>query len=202
MATNSGMQNSKSSNEFAPVLSGYTNGQSQAGMSSGVTQKGGQGSGQGQATLVGVFSSYNAAENAVNALRKNGFNQEEISIISKDDKRKQGSGEYNDDITDGALTGGTIGGLGGLLLGAGALAIPGLGPIIAAGPIAAALSGAVAGGIAGGLIDWGIPAEASQRYESHIAQGGILAIIRTDSSKINQASAIFNQNGARDIETH
>lgn len=202
MVTNTGTQNSNSSNEFAPILSGYTNSQTQTDMPSGVAQKSGQGAGQGQATLVGVFSSYNAAEKAVNDLRRNGFGQEEISIISKDDKRKQGSGEYNDDITDGALTGGTIGGLGGLLLGAGALAIPGLGPIIAAGPIAAALSGAVAGGIAGGLIDWGIPAEASQRYESQIAQGGILAIIRTDSSKINQASSILNQNGARDVETH
>ena len=202
MATNSSMQNSNSSNEFAPILSGYTSGQTQASMPSGGMQKSSQGSGQGQATLVGVFSSYDAAEKAVNDLRKQGFNQEEISIISKDSRSNQRSGQYNDDITDGALTGGTIGGLGGLLLGAGALAIPGLGPIIAAGPIAAALSGAVAGGIAGGLIDWGIPAEASQRYENQIAQGGILAIIRTTSSKINQAAAIFNQNGARDVETH
>ena len=135
-------------------------------------------------------------------LRKQGFTNEEINIVSKG-HQERGETEYvDDDVTDGALTGGTIGGIGGLLLGAGALAIPGLGPIMAAGPIAAALSGAVAGGLTGGLIDWGIPAEASNRYEKEVAQGGILAMIRTGSTKVNQAAQILRQNGAKDVESH
>ncbi len=89
-----------------------------------------------------------------------------------------------------------------MLVGAGALAIPGIGPIIAAGPIAAALSGAVAGSIAGGLIDWGIPAETSQKYEQSVAQGNILAVIRSDASKVQQAAQILRQNGASDVESH
>ena len=167
-------------------------------------QAAGQSGGQGVKSVIGVFNSRADAEKGVNALRSQGFTTEEINIVSKDkNKQNQQGGEYfEDDITDGALTGGTLGGIGGLLLGAGALAIPGVGPILAAGPIAAALSGAVAGGIAGGLIDWGIPAEAGKRYEQQVAQGGILAIVRSDAAKVNQAAQILRQNGAKDVETH
>jgi uncharacterized membrane protein len=157
---------------------------------------------QGEKTVIGVFNSRDDAEAAINQLRQQGFTNEEINIVSKKGGRQGGTEYVDDDITDGALTGGTLGGIGGLILGAGALAIPGVGPIIAAGPIAAALSGAVAGGIAGGLIDWGIPAEVSRRYEQEVAQGGILAVVRTNSQKVNQAAQILRQNGAKDVESH
>ncbi len=158
---------------------------------------------QGVKSVIGVFNSRDSAEQAVNSLRSQGFTTEEINIVSKNKKQQgQDTEYYEDDITDGALTGGTLGGIGGLLLGAGALAIPGVGPVLAAGPIAAALSGAVAGGIAGGLIDWGIPAEAGRRYEQQVAQGGILAIIRSDAAKSNQAAQVLRQNGAKDVEIH
>jgi len=157
--------------------------------------------GTGVKAVIGVFSDRDSAEKAVRQLRSQGFNTEEINIISKGQKN-DGSKTYEDDITDGALTGGTLGGIGGLLVGAGALAIPGIGPIIAAGPIAAALSGAVAGSIAGGLIDWGIPAETSQRYEQSVAQGNILAVIRAEATKVQQAAQILRQNGASDVESH
>jgi hypothetical protein len=152
-------------------------------------------------TVIGVFNSRPAAEKAVNDLRQRGFTSEEINIVSKEG-RDHSDGVYDDDVTDGALTGGTLGGIGGLILGAGALAIPGVGPILAAGPIAAALSGAVAGGIAGGLIDWGIPSEASHRYEQSVARGGILAAVQTTDAKVNTAAQILRQHGASDVETH
>lgn len=155
-----------------------------------------------QLTLVAIFDTASGAEKAVNELRQQGFTQEEINIVSKDQSRDRQNSRYEDDITDGALTGSTLGGIGGLIIGTGALAIPGIGPIIAAGPIAGALSGALAGGIAGGLIDWGIPAEASRRYETHVSNGSILAIIQTMPSKAIQASDILSQNGANSVETH
>ncbi|HWR07993.1 general stress protein [Sporomusa sp.] len=189
------------------LANSYSNAQTQSPSSSAKTQSGTmQASGQGVKSVIGVFNSRADAEKGVNALRAQGFTTEEINIVSKNKnnqkQQQQGSEYFEDDITDGALTGGTLGGIGGLLLGAGALAIPGVGPILAAGPIAAALSGAVAGGIAGGLIDWGIPAEAGKRYEQQVAQGGILAIIRSDAAKVNQAAQILRQNGAKDVETH
>lgn len=154
----------------------------------------------GQKVVIGVFQSKREAEQAVTQLRSQGFSDQEINIVSK---QGQNQTEYvEDDITDGALTGGTLGGIGGLLLGAGALAIPGLGPIVAVGPITAAISGAVMGGVAGGLIDWGIPEEVSRRYENSVRQGGILAVIRTSAGSVNQAANILRQNGAQDVESH
>jgi len=153
-------------------------------------------------TIIGVFESRSNAESAVDSLRQQGFTNEEINIISK---KPQGQDvNYDDDIADGTLTGGTIGGIGGLLLGTGFLAIPGVAPVVAlaGGPIAAAIGGAIAGGITGGLIDWGIPAEESQHYEEEVTQGSILAIIRTDSGKVNSVAQILRRNGAKEVKSH
>jgi hypothetical protein len=198
------------------VLSGYTSGMTTGtvgGQASGQLTGGQQSMGQQAANqqqgggaankaVIGVFASKSQAEQAIQSLRQQGFTNEDISIVSKKGGKQQGDEYVEDDITDGALTGGTIGGIGGLILGAGALAIPGVGPIVAAGPIAAALGGAVAGGVAGGLIDWGIPADVSHRYEQRVAEGGILAVVHTDSQKVSQAAQILRQNGAKDVESH
>jgi uncharacterized membrane protein len=88
------------------------------------------------------------------------------------------------------------------LAGVGALAIPGIGPIVAAGPLAGALSGAVTGGVAGGLIDLGIPEDKGRQYEENLKQGGVLAVIETSDDKANDASSILRQYGAKDVETH
>ncbi|WP_243650397.1 general stress protein [Anaerospora hongkongensis] len=197
------MQQNNETNQANAVITSYS-GTQQSGSATASTTNASQGanqSGGGVKAVIGVFSDRDSAEKAVRQLRSQGFNTEEINIISKG-QNNSGSKTYEDDITDGALTGGTLGGIGGLLVGAGALAIPGIGPIIAAGPIAAALSGAVAGSIAGGLIDWGIPAETSQKYEQSVAQGNILAVIRSDAAKVQQAAQILRQNGASDVESH
>jgi len=154
-------------------------------------------------TVIGVFGSRRQADYSVGQLRQQGFRQEEISIIAKQTEDAGGdSGAYNDSIADGVATGGAIGGIGGLMAAAGALAIPGFGPIIALGPIAAALSGAVAGGVAGGLVDYGIPAERGREYEEQIRQGKVLAIIKVDSTKASEAANILRQNGAANVEMH
>ncbi|MBS3873880.1 MAG: hypothetical protein KGZ92_07930 [Firmicutes bacterium] len=173
-----------------------------------------------QKTIVGVFRSESDAERAVRALRSSGFRDQEISIVAKDrGTQGKGQGQQNrsgmantmragtDDISDGMTSGATWGGLAGLALGTGALAIPGLGPIIAAGPIAAALTGAATGGLAGGLLDWGIPAERGRQLQEEVRQGNMLAILQCTGSecteaKVNQASNILRENGARDVESH
>ena len=161
------------------------------------------GTNQSSVAVIGIFKNDQDANNAVTNLRNAGFIEEEINIVSKKQRQEKQEGRYyDDDVTDGAFTGSTLGGIGGLIVGAGALAIPGIGPIVAAGPIAAALSGALAGGIAGGLVDWGIPSEASERYENSVAQGNILAIIRTDDMKVTQAAKILRDHGADNVESH
>lgn len=157
-------------------------------------------------TVIGVFDNYDQAEKAVAQLRKSGYDTNEISIVAKDKQADRNSGNGEDDtalnmgtIAGGTATGGALGGLAGLAMGAGALAIPGFGPIIAAGPIAGLLSGAATGGVAGGLIDWGIPEEQGKHYEDEIKQGKILAAVRTHEQKIEKAADIFRQNGASDV---
>lgn len=153
--------------------------------------------------VVGLFSDLKLAEQSVKQLRSNGFSTEEINIISKDKQESGQTTELTDDsIMDGTMTGGAIGGVGGLLLGAGALAIPGVGPIIAAGPIAATISGAIGGGIAGGLIDWGIPSEKSEDYSNQVSSGSTLAVIKTTQDKVAQAIQVLTSTGATNIETH
>ncbi len=163
-------------------------------------------------TVIGVFRDIHTAEDAVKALRNKGFRDNEISILAKD-SQGQGQGMSRDmetgsdfggtdSIADGTTWGGALGGVAGLLAGVGALAIPGIGPIVAAGPLAGVLSGAVTGGVAGGLIDLGIPEERGRQYEQDLKQGGILAVIETSEDKVNDASSILRQNGAKDVESH
>lgn len=87
-------------------------------------------------------------------------------------------------------------------MGAGALLIPGFGPILAAGPLAGVLTGALTGGVAGGLLDYGLPEESSQRYEQHLEQGKVLAVIKTDEDKAREAMKVMDRTGGRDIEIH
>lgn len=157
-------------------------------------------------TVIGVFNRTEEAENAVNQMRNQGFTNEEISIIAKEEG--QGAEGTDDDttglgtLTSGTTTGGLIGGLAGLLAGIGAFAVPGVGPIVAAGPLAATFSGAVAGGVAGGLVDMGIPEARSEYYEEQVRQGGILAVVKTDDNRVEEAANILRDNGAQDVESH
>ncbi len=161
-------------------------------------------------TVVGIFESNEKAKSAVNDLRENGFGDNEISLIARDNRQQQ-EGEqggeqgteatYNDqNLGDGTATGGVLGGLAGLLAGVGALVIPGVGPIIAAGPIAGVLTGAVAGGLAGGLIDYGIPEEKGQYYESRVSEGDVLLLIETSEEKADEASELLKMENAAEVE--
>lgn len=105
------------------------------------------------------------------------------------------------EATGGTAWGGALGGVAGLLAGVGALAIPGIGPIVAAGPLAATLSGAVAGGISGGLLDLGIPDAEGRQYEEDVKQGKILSVIEASDAKIDDAATILRQHGAQDVKT-
>ena len=104
----------------------------------------------------------------------------------------------------GAATGGVLGGVAGWLVGIGALAIPGLGPFVAAGPIMAALGGAAAGAAAGGLtgalVGLGMPEYEAKRYEGKIKSGGILISVHTDNGdEVTRAKELFKRAGAEDI---
>lgn len=164
------------------------------------------------AKIVGVFSDRKNAEKAVKALRDQGF-EKEISIAAKDERREgQGQGTEMEaaedqgmgmgEASDGAAWGGTLGGVTGLLAGVGALAIPGVGPLVAAGPLAAALTGAVAGGVAGGLLDMGIPEEEGKAYEEDVKQGKVLAVVDADGTRAETAEDILREFGADQVKIY
>lgn len=151
------------------------------------------------------------AENIVEALKAAGFSNDSISALMPDKRTtKDFAHEHSTKAPEGATTGGVAGlGVGaavGWLAGIGALAIPGVGPFIAAGPIMAALGGAAigtaAGGVVGGLIGMGIPEFEAKRYDAKIREGNILLSVHTEDSKQRDvAKDIFKRFDADDIST-
>jgi hypothetical protein len=159
----------------------------------------------------GIYQSRAAAEVAVDELRSAGFSNDDVSVLMAD---KQGSKDFaaekNTKAPEGAVAGvgvgGTVGGTLGLLAGIGALAIPGVGPLIAAGPIMGALAGlgvgGAVGGLVGALVGLGIPEYEAKRYEGRVKDGGILLSVHCDSSEeVSRAKEILKSTGAEDISS-
>ncbi len=164
-----------------------------------------------QASVYCTTKTIAQAENIVNALKTAGFSNNDISALMPDKRTtKDFAHEHNTKAPEGAATGGVTGlGVGaavGWLAGIGALAIPGVGPFIAAGPIMAAMSGAAvgtaAGGIIGGLVGMGIPEFEAKRYDAKVRDGNILISVHTDDRQQRAAAKeIFERGGADDIST-
>ena len=158
-----------------------------------------------------IATSRGQADQIVDQLKTANFSSNDISVLFPDkDTTRDFAHEKHTKSPEGAVagagTGGVIGGALGWIAGIGALAIPGVGPFIAAGPIIAALSGAAigatVGGIAGGLIGLGIPEIEAKRYEGKVKAGNLLLSVHTENSEeINRAKDIFTRAGAEDICT-
>jgi hypothetical protein len=159
--------------------------------------------------VFGIYKTPATAEAAVDHLLALGFLNESISVLLPDDESTRAfAHEKNtkapEGTTTGVTTGGVIGGTLGLLAGIGALAIPGIGPLIAAGPIVAALAGVGAGGVVGGvvgaLVGMGIPEYEAKRFEGAVKDGGTLLSVHCDTSdEIDSAKAALRDTGAHDI---
>ena len=159
--------------------------------------------------VFGIYESRSAVESGVDRLKAEGFSASEISVLLPE---RGGSEKFAHEkatkapegASTGAGTGLVVGGALGWLVGIGSLAIPGVGPFIAAGPILALLAGAgtgaAIGGIAGGLIGMGIPEYEAKRYETFVKDGGILLSVHTgNADMIKKAKTVLEQTGARDI---
>ena len=159
--------------------------------------------------VFGIYKSRLSTENAVDRLKMSGFRSADISVLmpDKDSTREfahEKSTKAPEGATAGASTGAVLGGTLGWLAGMGALAIPGVGPLVAAGPIMAAVAGAGAlgaiGGISGALIGFGIPEYEAKRFEGHVKDGGILLSIHCESDEaIKQAKHLLEETGANHI---
>jgi len=157
----------------------------------------------------GIYASREMAENAVDRLIAAGFRREDISVLLQDnvgtkDFAHEKHTKAPEGATTGVVAGGVVGGTIGLLAGIGLLAVPGLGPLIAAGPVIGALtgvgSGGVVGGIIGALVGMGIPEYEAKRYEGRIKEGGILLSVHCDNSQwTGKAKELLKNTGAEDI---
>src|ERR1700735_384006 len=167
---------------------------------------------QNEKTAVfGIFTTVASADNATDSLVKSGFSASDISALLPENLgnkaiRTEKATKAPEGATAGAGTGAVLGGALGLLAGIGALAIPGVGPLIAAGPIMAALAGVGVGGAIGGLtgalIGMGIPEYEAKRYEGRVKDGGILLSVHSDTSEeIKRAKEILERTGAQDISS-
>jgi hypothetical protein len=159
--------------------------------------------------VYGIYPDQLTAEDAVDSLKDSGFRSTDISVLFPDNQgTKDFAHEKHTKAPEAAVTGGTsgavIGGALGWLAGIGALAIPGVGPFIAAGPIMGMLGGigvgTAIGGVAGALIGLGIPEYEAKRYEGRIRRGGILLSVHCDDPDwARRARNILNQTGAEDV---
>ncbi len=160
-------------------------------------------------TIVGSFDSFNEAQRVSRDLIDDGFLDSDVNVIASNIR-----GDYTTDAratasetsaaATGAVTGGVVGGAAGLAASLMGLTIPGIGPIIAAGPIVAALSGAgvgaVAGGLIGGLTDLGVSKSHAEYYAESVRRGGALVTVHADDTRAERAAEIMREHGAVDIE--
>lgn len=170
-------------------------------------------------TVIGLYEDIADAQAAINDLVRSGFDRADISLIASNRWENEwgdtpatdadgdllvDSSQLGSDVAAGAATGGVVGGLGGVLLGLGALAIPGFGPLIAAGPLVAGLTGAgigaAVGGLVGGLVNWGVPPADAELYAESVRRGNVLVGLKTEESRVEQATGILRRHAAIDIE--
>jgi len=165
-------------------------------------------------TVAGVFDSPSDAEKALNALKDAGFTPDQVSVAAKDTGETQSMVERSDmagaetsGAATGAVAGGLLGGIAGWLVGIGALAIPGIGPVVAAGALATTLGGAaigaVAGGLIGALVGMGIPEEDARTYETHVREGRILITAQAATGEqAQEARDAFDKYGGSDVRAY
>jgi uncharacterized protein (TIGR02271 family) len=163
-------------------------------------------------TVVGLFDNVNEAQQVVDELTRLGIKRSDISIARQDAKASGGTSTTTADRGDhiavgagtGATTGAVVGGAAGLIASLSALAIPGFGPILAAGPIVATLTGAgigaAAGGLIGALVGAGVPEEEAEYYSEGVRRGGTLVSVRTEDALAERAADIMNRHHAVDID--
>ena len=160
-------------------------------------------------SVFGIYLTRSSVESAVSALKHAGFSNCDVSILlpeslQSEELATEHSTKAPEGAAVGAGSGAAVGGALGWLIGVGALAIPGIGPVIAAGPLLAALAGigigGALGGFAGSLVGMGIPEYEAEKYEGELLKGGILAVVHCETyEEVNRAKQVFQSSGAQDV---
>jgi hypothetical protein len=155
--------------------------------------------------VVAVYDSLSAAEGALMVLKHSGVPSEQVSLMAKQVKGsvpEEQALEMGDRAEKDATTGAGVGALVGLLAGAPLLAIPGVGPILAAGPIATALTGGIVGGFLGSMQGWGVQSDRAESYEDKVRAGKVLVIVHGEPRDVAQAVRLLQTTPATSVEMH
>jgi hypothetical protein len=164
-------------------------------------------------SVVAVYSDHASAEHAVRKLHENGFALGDLSIVGRDFQETDepcGFVSRSDYAWAGAKTGASFGGIFGLVLGAAFLILPGVGPVVVVGPIAAAVLGALEGvvagtalgGLAGALVGWGVPQDRAIKYETEVKGGKFLVMVRSMPEVVIRAQSLLAARGPEQIEVY
>jgi uncharacterized membrane protein len=165
------------------------------------------------ASIVAVYPDHESAERAVRRLHEEGIAMCDLSIVGRDFQTTEepiGFVSTRDYARAGAATGAWFGGLFGLCIGAAFLILPGLGPIVVAGPLTAAvvagIEGAIAGtalgSLAGALVGWGVPREKALKYEKHVKGGKFLVVVRGEPEVVTRARSLLDKQNAEQIDVY
>ena len=169
--------------------------------------------------ITGIFPDKKKADDALNELINKGYDKSDVSIVLKHDDGEirigKKGGFARRDITSGVLSGGIVGGITGVILGVGSFAVPGIGALIFAGPIAAALgltgaaaltisgatSGVLAGGLVGGLVELGLSTPDARYYEQQLKNGGVLLSVPAEDRKsLNEVIDLMQNHGVENLK--
>ena len=163
-------------------------------------------------SIVAVYPDHDTAEHAVRELHEAGIAMSDLSIVGRDFQTTEepvGFVDAKDYATAGAATGAWFGGLFGLCVGAAFLVLPGIGPIVVAGPLTAALVGGIEGalagtalgGLGGALVGWGVPREKALKYETHVKGGKYLVVVRGEPAVIARAQSLLHEESPEYVDS-
>lgn len=155
--------------------------------------------------VVAVYDSWQPAREAVRALEADAYPEEQISLVTHSvtaEVPREDALQYGDETENTAAKGAGIGGLVGALLGAPLLTIPGIGPLLIAGPLATSITGAIVGGFLGAMGGWGIHEDHVRQYEELVRDGKILVVAHGDPEEIATAKRILDETPAEEVHVH
>lgn len=158
-----------------------------------------------QDSVVAIYQDFAAAQEGIRRLREDGFSDLQISLIGRDPAQHpelREAAQYGDQTETQALNGAGVGGAVGALAGATVLTMTGIGPVIAAGAMAAGITGAIVGGLLGSLQGWGIHEDHLENYQELIKHGRCLVVVQGDAAQVAKAYGTLNTTDAQQVEMH